>query len=52
VYGGIVGDDGRVGSIATTYGKEARDALNDVVVTIPTFSLEANRYCAKSAGGA
>jgi len=52
VYGGIVGDDEREGSIATTYGKEARDALNDVVVTIPTFSLEANRYCAKSAGGA
>ena len=52
VYGGIAGDDEREGSIATRFGKEARDALNDVVVTIPTFSLEANRYCAKSAGGA
>lgn len=52
VYGGIAGDDEREGAIATRFGKEARDALNDVVVTIPTFSLEANRYCAKSAGGA
>ena len=52
VYGGVAGDDEREGSVARSFGKEARDALNDVVVTTPTFSLEANRYCAKSAGGA
>ena len=42
-YGSLVGDGENEGFIRRELGNEFRDSLNDVVVTKPTFTLEANR---------